>query len=278
MHEETDEIEYIIEPGKRVLSLKELWQYRELFYFFTWRDVKVKYKQTVLGILWVVLQPVLAVVVFSFFFGVALKVPASGLDYPVFAFSGLLLWNVFASGINSAGNSMISQAQIIKKIYFPRVIIPISATLVSVLDFLISFVVFIILLFYYRTHVNIPMMLVCWPVAVLLMLISTMGISCWLAALSVKYRDFKYVIPFGLQILLFMTPILYPASVVQYSWAHYVLAINPMYGAINFFRMPLIGYTQESVLLGISVLAALLFFVIGIYYFKRTEAFFADIA
>lgn len=263
-----------------ILNLRELWSYRELFYFFTWREVKVKYKQTALGVIWVVLQPILMVTIFSFFFGRALKNDNFlGLPYPVFVFSGLLLWNFFSSSVNSAGNSMLTNAPIIKKIYFPRIIIPVSALLVSGVDFIIAFVVYGVVLIYYQVHVDPLLIVIFWPVSILFLLLGTLGISCGLAALNVKYRDFRYIIPFGLQIALFVSPVIYPASVVNTWWVNYLLALNPMYAAINFFRVPLTGVNEMDLgLMAISSLSSLLFLLVGVYYFKKTEAFFADIA
>ncbi|WP_236676069.1 ABC transporter permease [Chryseolinea lacunae] len=264
-----------------ILNLSELWSYRELFYFFTWRDVKVKYKQTTLGVIWVVLQPILTVIIFSFFFGRALNVEKTspGLPYPVFVFSGLLLWNFFSSSVNSAGNSMLTNAPIIKKIYFPRIIIPVTALLVSGVDFIVAFVAYVGVLIYYNVHIDFMALLIFWPISIMFLLLGTLGISCWLAALNVKYRDFRYVIPFGLQIALFVSPVIYPASIISERWVNYVLALNPMYAAINFFRVPLTGANSiDIVLMLISSVSSTLFVLLGIYYFKRTEAFFADIA
>jgi lipopolysaccharide transport system permease protein len=275
----TQVTEYIIDSGKRkIFDLKELWQYRELFYFFTWRDLKVKYKQTTLGVFWVVLQPVLTVVIFSLFFGKALNVPSGGLPYPVFVFSGLLLWTVFSSSVSSAGNSMLSNAAIIKKIYFPRIIIPVVAILVSIMDFCIAFVVFIAVLIFYDVHIDVFRMLIFWPSAIVMMIAGTLGISCWLAALNVKYRDIRYVIPFGLQVALFVSPVIYPFSILNNDWINYILALNPMFGVITMFRIPLIGVPEEIHLIFISVASTVVFLMAGVFYFKRTEAYFADIA
>lgn len=272
--------EYVVDADKRSLfNWRELWQYRELFYFFTWRDVKVKYKQTALGVIWVILQPILMVGIFSLFFGRALSVPSPGLPYSVFVFSGLLLWNFFSTSVNSAGNSMLTNAPIIKKIFFPRIIIPVSALLVSGVDFVVAFVVFLGMLIFYQIPVDVFALLVCWPLAFLFLLLGTLGISCWLAALNVKYRDFRYVIPFGLQIALFVSPVIYPASIVEIPWVNYILALNPMYGVINLFRIPLGGVNQIDMnLVIVSSISSVLFAWVGIYYFKKTETFFADIA
>jgi lipopolysaccharide transport system permease protein len=269
-------VEYVIESKRKAVDWKEIWQYRELFYFFTWRDVKVKYKQTVLGLLWVVLQPVITVLIFSLFFGRALNVPSQGLPYPLFVFSGLLLWTVFSSGITGAGSSMLSHSNIIKKIYFPRIIIPISAILVSCIDFLVAFTVFFLMMIYYKTGVDVAKLFIFWPAAILLTFIGTLGIGCWLAALNVKYRDFRYIIPFGLQVALFVSPVLYPVSIVENTWINHVLAVNPMYAAITLFRLPLIGGADLDLIV-ISIISSVLLLLVGIYYFKKTEAVFADI-
>jgi lipopolysaccharide transport system permease protein len=271
--------EYIIDSKQRkLLNWRELVQYRELFYFFTWRDVKVKYKQTVLGVLWVVLQPLFMVLIFSLFFGRALGVKPDGPPYPVFVFSGLLLWNFFSSSVNAAGNSMLANAPIIKKIYFPRIIIPVSSILVACIDFAVAFCAFVAMLMYYGVPVSWMGLLVFWPLAIIVMFFASLGISCLLSALTVKYRDFRYVIPFGLQAALFVSPVIYPASIVGREWIHYCLAVNPMYAAITLFRAGLMDTPFDGISLAISTTSALLFLLLGIYYFRRTEAYFADIA
>ncbi len=273
------ETEMIIEPTRALsLNVRELWQYRELFYFFTWRDIKVKYKQTLLGVVWVVLQPLMTVLIFALFFGRALKVPSEGIDYPVFVFSGLLLWTVFSSGISNAGNSMVANAQIIKKIYFPRLIIPVAAILVSLFDFLVSFFVFLILLIAYGTPVNVGQALLYWPVAIVLMVLGTLGLSCWLAALNVKYRDFRYIIPFFIQALLFLTPVIYPLSIIDNVWINTLLSLNPMYGPIAIFRLPLTAGSPDLLLIELSIGSSVLLALTGIFYFRKTEAYFADLA
>jgi lipopolysaccharide transport system permease protein len=273
-----DEFELRIEPPKKLsFGFKELWLYRELFYFFTWRDVKVRYKQTALGILWVLIQPALTVTIFTIFFGRALKIPSGGIPYPVFVFSGLLFWNAFSASVVNAGTSMISNAPIIKKIYFPRLIIPLSNLLVALVDWSIAFMLFIIITFVYSVEVSWLQALFYWPLATMVMLVGTAGVSCWLAALNVKYRDFRYVIPFALQVMLFLTPVIYPINILNYPGLQYVLALNPMYAVIELFRFPLL---QQSnlILLTISLSSSVLFLLVGIYYFKSTEHYFADLA
>jgi len=260
------------------LNLTELLEYKELFYFFTWRDVKVKYKQTALGFLWAVLQPLVMMVIFTFFMGKAMNIPSDTMDYPIFAFSGLILWTVFSSGITNAGNSMVSNAQIIKKIYFPRLIIPVSAIFVAVFDFLIAFLVFIVLLIAFQQPVNILQALIFWPAGLVLTVISAFGPGCLLAALNVKYRDFRYVIPFLVQALLFVTPVIYPMSMVPYLWVKYALAINPMYAAMTLFRLPMMQTSLEMPFVWISIVSGIVFFFFGLAYFRKTEMYFADLA
>lgn len=270
--------EFVVDASKRRLfDIKELWHYKELFYFFTWRDVKIKYKQTVLGFLWAVLQPLLMMVIFTLFFGRALNVPSQNLPYPVFVFSGLLLWNTFSSGLTSSANSMVNNAQIIKKIYFPRLVIPVSSILVAFFDFLMAFVLFLPLLIFYKQPVSVQAIW-CWPLAVTICLIATLGPGTLLAALNVKYRDFRYVIPFLVQILFFLTPVIYPVSVLKYPVLQYAIVLSPMYAAIELFRYPLTGSEIDSTFFVISLSSSVLLLVVGLVYFKRTEDFFADFA
>ncbi len=272
-------MEYEIKPQKGIsFNWREIIQYSELFYFFTWRDIKIKYKQAVLGFLWAVLQPLLTMIIFTFFFGKLLGVPSDGIPYPIFAFSGLLMWNIFSNGLSSAGNSMVSNAHIIKKIYFPRLIIPMSAVLVAVFDFLMSFVIFIGLLIYFQTDVNILKMIIFIPASLLLTIVCTFGLGSLLAALNVKYRDFRYIIPFLIQSLMFLTPVIYPVSIIKYQWAKYLIAINPMSGAVDLARTAIINKPIQTDLIMISVASAILFLFIGLLYFRRTEYYFADIA
>jgi len=272
-------MEYEITPqDKFKLRIKELWQYRELLYFFTWRDIKVKYKQTVIGFAWAVLQPFLLMVIFSVFFGKALQVSSENIPYPVFVFSGLLLWNVFSSGLSAAGNSMVSNANIIKKIYFPRLIIPVSAILVAVFDFFMAFLIYISLLIYYGISISPIKALLFIPGSLFLTMFATIGPGCLLAALNIKYRDFRYVIPFLIQSLLFITPVIYPLSIVQNPLLKILLAFNPMYAAIELFRAVIIDKPLNENLLMMSLASTLFFFLLGLYYFRKTEAYFADLA
>lgn len=259
------------------LNIKELIDYKELFYFFAWRDIKVKYKQTLLGFLWTILQPLLMMFIFTFFFARALQIPSQEMPYPLFVFSGLNLWMIFASSIGNAGNSMIANAQIIKKIYFPRLIIPISAILVAVFDFFVGFTIFIAMLIFYQQQVDPILALVYWPAGLVITIIASLGPSCLLAALNVKYRDIRYIIPFLLQTLLFVTPVIYPISMLQNQWLKILVAMNPMYAALTFFRIPMSTSTPDSSLWIISLLSCAFFLIVGIYYFRKTEKYFADL-
>lgn len=262
--------------NKLSLGLKELWQFRELFYFFTWRDIKVKYKQTALGVLWAILQPFLLMVVFTVFFGQALSVPSDNIPYPIFVFSGLLLWNIFASGLSNAANSMVTNSNIIKKIYFPRLIIPISSILVSLFDFLMAFAIYVGLLIYYQHPVNINI-LAFLPMSIVITVLATFGLGCWLAALNVKYRDFRYIIPFLIQTLLFLTPVIYPVSIIKYEWAKKILSLNPMSGAIELLRSTVTQSPVNIELVIISIAVSILLFLSGLVYFRKTEYYFADL-
>jgi lipopolysaccharide transport system permease protein len=219
----------------------------------------------------------LTVVIFSFFFGRVMK-PDVTIPYPVFVFSGLLLWQLFSGSINASGSNMLSNATIIKKIYFPRIIIPISAVLVSCIDFIISFIVLVIFLIYYQISMDFLSLLIFWPSAILLTLVASIGLSCLLSGLIVKYKDFRYVIPFGLQIGLFLSPVIYPVTTNAPGWASPILALNPMVGAIALFRLPFEGMQLGMTELWMSIGSAICCFIGGILYFNKTEAYFADIA
>ncbi len=275
MHEP---IEYTIEPSEgRVLDWGELWRYRELFYFFTWRDIKIKYKQATLGFLWAILQPLFMMVIFTLFFGKALNIPSQNLPYPIYVFSGLLIWNLFSTGLTNASNSMVNNASIIKKIYFPRLIIPVSSILVALFDFLMAFILFVPILLFYQQSVSLSA-LVLWPVALIIAIVATLGLGSWLAALNVKYRDFRYVIPFLIQVLFFLSPVIYPISLLKYPILQYILACSPMLAAVELFRYPLTGIFPDVYFLGISLLSGVVLLAIGVLYFKRAEDFFADFA
>lgn len=275
MSEMTEDV--IDSSNRGVFNWKELWRYQELFYFFSWRDIKVKYKQAALGFLWAILQPLLMMLIFTLFFGRALNIPSQNLPYPVYVFSGLLIWNIFSTGLTNASNSMVTNAHIIKKIYFPRLIIPVSAILVAVFDFLMACIVFVPILLYYQQPVS-WMAIVYWPLAILLSMVATLGLGSWLAALNVKYRDFRYVIPFLVQILFFLTPVIYPISLLKYPSLQYMLATSPMYAAVELFRMPLTQTISNPTFMVISLATNVVLLLVGVIYFKKTEDFFADFA
>lgn len=269
----------VISPEKSnfMLDIKELWLYRELFYFFSWRDIKVKYKQTFLGLLWVVLQPLIMMTIFTIFFSKALKIDSGNLPYPVFCFTGLIFWNLFSSGLTASGNSMVSNANIIKKIYFPRLIIPVSTIIVSAFDFIITTFIFGGLLIYwkYTPSMNI---LFCIPISLLITLLTTLGAGFLLSALNVKYRDFRYIIPFMVQILLFITPVIYPISMIENDLVRTILSLNPISSAINLARNGMTGGLIHWTSVFIGILVSIILFFAGLVVFRKVENEFADIA
>ena len=273
----TMELEYVIDgSSKPWFNMRELWRYKELFYFFTWRDIKIKYKQTVLGFLWAIIQPLFMMLIFTFFFGKSLDIATGGIAYPVFVFSGLLTWNIFANGLVSSSNSMVNNSMIIKKIYFPKIIIVTTSVLGSLFDFLMAFIIFIPLLFFYD---SLPALsaLWCWPLAIAMVSVATIGPGSFVAALNVKYRDFRYVIPFAVQLLFFISPIIYPVSMLSSEWMKYLVALSPVYAPIELFRMPIGGTLPSTELMTISLCSALTFFCVGLAYFRANEDSFADV-
>lgn len=278
---EISRIEYEIKPENKLsLNLKELWSYRELFYFFSWRDIKVKYKQTLLGFAWAILQPTMMMLIFTILFGRVLKSNTEmNLPYPIFVYTGLMLWGIFSSGLQSAGNSMVSNSNIIKKIYFPRLIIPLSSILVSLFDFLMTLLPFALLAIYFDTSIDFLRLILFLPLSLIIILLTTFGAGCLLAALNIKYRDFRYILPFIIQFLMFATPVIYPLSIVDNGFLQLILNLNPVTTAITLFRSifdntVIINY--DLTLAGIVV--AILFLIIGLYYFRKTESYFADLA
>jgi lipopolysaccharide transport system permease protein len=266
-----------IEPTEGWISLKlrELWEFRELLYFLIWRDVKVRYKQTVLGIGWALIQPFFSMVVFSIFFGGLAKVPSDGIPYPIFSLTALVPWAFFANGLGKASNSLVGNSNLIKKVYFPRLSIPIANVLSGLIDLILAFVMLIGMLFYYRIM---PTTNVIWlPLFVLLALITSLGVSLWLSAMNVQFRDVQYVIPFITQLWLFITPIAYPSSLLSETWRT-VYAINPMVGVVEGFRWALLGTnTDLSSTIVVSSIVACILLVSGAFYFRRLERTFADV-
>ena len=270
--------EYVIQAqDKFSLGLKELWQYRELFYFFTWRDVKVKYKQAALGILWAILQPLIMMLMFTLIFSKALKVNSDGIPYPVFALSGLLIWNIFSNGLLNSANSMVTNANIIKKIYFPRLIIPISAILTALVDFAFALIIYAFVLIYYRQDVSFVKLIIYLPLSILLTMVTTFGLGSFLAALNVKFRDFQYLIPFLIQFLLFANPVLYSAKAFTNPWINAVMKANPIAASIQLCRSVFTGQLVDWGSVITSSIVAIVLMVIGIYTFRKTESYFADL-
>ena len=264
-------------PGRFSLGFRELWQYRELFYFFTWRDIKVKYKQTYLGILWALLQPLGMMVIFTFLFSKTWPINTGAVRYPIFVLSGLILWNLFNSAVSHAGESMIKNANIINKIYFPRLIIPGSSVLVALFDFLMGLFIFLVFCIIYKQPVSFSACLF-FPAAIATLLIAALGAGSFLAALNVKYRDFRYTIPFMLQVLFFASQVIYPLQSIQQPWLRYILAINPVNAAIELFRAPFSGNSVDSTVISIGLACTFFLLIAGIYFFRKTEAYFADLA
>ncbi len=273
-----EKIEFEIKPQSKFnLGVKELWEYRELFYFFTWRDVKVKYKQTFLGVLWAIFQPILMTILFTLGFGKMIATQTQlSIPYPIFALSGFLLWNIFSSGLSNAGNSMVANANIIKKIYFPRMIIPISAILVSIVDFIMAFIVFIPVMLYYKTTI-IWQSIYLIPVSIFLTVLAAFGLGLFLSALNIKYRDFRYILPFFIQALLFATPIIYPINITGQGPFNWLMRLNPMYAPIEFFRSCFNGTIIQLIDITPSIVCSLCLLIVGVYYFRKTENYFADL-
>jgi lipopolysaccharide transport system permease protein len=261
--------------GWFALDFAELWAYRELLYFFVWRDIKVRYKQTVIGAAWAILQPVMTMLVFSLFFGRLAKIPSQGLPYPVFYYCALLPWMYFATAMQAATNVVVEQQRVITKVYFPRVILPISSVLSGLLDFAISFAVFICIMFYYRI---VPTKAVIWlPAFTLLAVLTALGVGLWLSALNALYRDVRYVLPFLVQFWMFASPVAYPSSLVPAKW-RWLYGLNPMAGVIEGFRWALTGHGQPAgVLLAASAAAVGLLVLGGLVYYHAVEGRIADV-
>ena len=256
------------------LKLHELWDYRELLYFLIWRDIKVRYKQTALGAAWAVIQPLFTMIVFSVFFGHLAHIPSDGIPYPLFSFTALVPWTFFANGLSQSSNSLVGSSQLITKVYFPRLIIPLSAVLSGVIDFAIAFGVLIGFALYYGVHPGTALLAL--PLLVLLALVTALGVGLWLSALNVEYRDVRYVVPFLTQFWMFATPIAYPSSLLPEPWRT-VYGINPMAGVVEGFRWAMLGSNPPGVMIYVSALTALIILIGGAFYFRRMERTFADI-
>lgn len=262
-------------PGWVAIDFGELWRYRELLVFQAIRDIRVRYKQTVLGVAWAVLQPVVTMVVFSLFFGKLAKLPSDGIPYPVFTFCALLPWQLFTYALTYSSNSLVDNANAVTKVYFPRLILPFSAVISGLIDFAIAFVVLAGIMFYYGVRPGWPVIVL--PLFIILALAVAMSIGVWLSALNVKYRDIRYTIPFLSQFWLFATPVAYSSSLVPEKWQT-VYGINPMVSVVDGFRWALLGRSAPSIpMLIVSVIATVVLLACGLFYFRRMEKSFADI-
>ncbi len=267
----------VIEPTKGWvnLQLRELWAYRELLYFLAWRDVKLRYKQTVLGAAWAIIQPFFTMVVFSLFFGNLANIPSDNIPYPLFSFAALVPWTFFANGLAQSANSLVGGANILKKVYFPRLTVPIASVLAGVVDFLIAFVVLLGMMLYFG---RVPTLNVLWlPYLLVLALVTSLGVGLWLSAMNVQFRDIRYVIPFLTQLWMFSTPIAYPSSLIPEAWRT-LYALNPMVGVVEGFRWALLGTdTAPGPMIIVSSIVAVVLLVSGAFYFRRMEKTFADV-
>jgi lipopolysaccharide transport system permease protein len=267
----------VIVPETPLLNLKlgEIWEYRELLLFLTWRDLKVRYRQTVLGAAWAILQPLTAMVIFSIVFGQLAKLPSDGIPYPIFTFTALLPWNLFSGALTRATTSLVASPQLLSKVYFPRVLIPLSAMASSLVDFGFSFLILIALMVYYGVAPTWHMLAL--PFLILLALAAALGIGLWLSALNVRYRDVSYIIPFVIQVWLYASPVAYSSTLIPAQW-QWLYGLNPLVGVIEGFRWALLGTTwQPGILVLLSVLIVLLIGITGLIYFHRMEETFADV-
>jgi len=266
-----------IRPSKGwvALQLGDLWVYRELLYFLTWRDIKVRYKQTILGATWAIIQPLFTMLLFTLFFGKLGHIPSDGVPYPIFAYAGLLPWTFFSNAVTNSGNSLVGSANLITKVYFPRMIIPGAAVGAGLVDFAIAFVILIALMIYY--HVALTWNLLALPLLLALTTLLALGVGMWASALNVKYRDIRYALPFLVQLWMFFSPVIYPVSLMPQKW-RWILWLNPLSGIIEGFRSSLFGVNQfDWTALGISIAVTLGILVYSAYSFRRMERVFADI-
>jgi lipopolysaccharide transport system permease protein len=268
---------FYIEPPKgwASIGLRELWDYRELLYFLTWRDVKVRYKQTALGAAWAIIQPLFMMLVFSLFFGRLAKIPSDGIPYPIFTFCALLPWQLFAHALTESSNSLVANERLITKVYFPRLVVPIAAVLGGLVDFAVAFGILLVMMLYYGI---VPTWaIVTLPGFILLAVMTALGVGLWLSALNVKYRDVRYTINFLIQFWLFATPVAYPSSLVPEKWRA-LYGLNPMAGVVEGFRWALLGKQEApGAMLWVSVAVVIAILLGGLFYFRRMEQEFADV-
>lgn len=268
----------VIQPshGWTSLKLDELWEYRELLYFLTWRDIKVRYKQTVLGATWAIVQPFLTMVVFSLFFGNLAKIPSDGIPYPIFSYAALVPWTFFVYGLQQSANSLVTSSNLVKKIYFPRLVIPISSVLSGVIDFVLAFIVLLFMMLAYGIYPTINVLFL--PLFLLLAFVTSLGVGIWLSAMNVQFRDVRYTVPFIAQFWMFATPIVYPSSLIKNDLLRMIYSINPMTGVVEGFRWALLNTdTAPGSMSLVSTVVAIVLLIGGAYYFRRMERTFADV-
>ena len=265
-------------PPKSLIAIdfNELWRFKDLFYIFVWRDIKVRYKQTILGIGWAIFQPLLTMVIFTVFFGRLAKMPSDNIPYPIFVYTGLLLWNYFATALTNASNCLIENEGIVKKVYFPRLILPFSATLTPAIDFCFALIILFVLMFFFHFVPSI-LGIVLIPALLIISFLSAVGLGLFCSAVNVKYRDVRYILPFFIQLFMFITPVIYPVSIIPQK-LQWLIFINPMAGVITLARSSLLHTAVvDWRLLAISLVSALVLLFFGISYFRKTERFFADV-
>ena len=269
--------EIIYEPshGWNSLNLREVWRYRELLFFLTWRDIKVRYAQAALGVSWAILQPVLTMIIFSVIFGNLAKLPSDGIPYPVFSYVALLPWQLFAGALGRAGTSLVGNANLLTKVYFPRLVIPFSAVLAGLVDFCIAFIVLLGLMYYY--HISLTWRILWLPLLVLLAMLTALAVGLWLSALNVQYRDVSQAIPFLIQAWMYASPVAYSAGMIPQGKWRIIYGLNPLAGVIQGFRWALLGAAPPDQLMVASVIVVSILLISGLYYFKRMERTFADV-
>ena len=276
MNKDTQKFQLIKSGNSVKLDLSELWSFRELFYIFAWRDVKVRYKQTILGVIWAILQPLTTMIIFTFFFGKLAQIPSGNLPYMIFVYIGLIIWTLFSSSLANASNSMVEQGHLIKKVYFPRLTIPFAAIVTSTIDFAITFIFLLLMLVYFKITPH-PLTFILFPLLIIITLLTSSGAGMFLSALNVKYRDVRYVLPFFIQMLMFLSPVIYPTTMIanRHKW---IFTLNPLASVVETARELFSGGANINWLqLSIASLSAIGIFIFGLIYFKKTEKFFADI-
>ena len=266
----------IIRPssGWIPINFRDLWHYRELLYFLTWREIKVRYKQTALGFAWAIIQPFCMMIVFTLFFGTLAKIPSEGIPYPLFNYAALLPWTLFAEGLNRSSNSMVQNANLVRKVYFPRLVMPLSGILSPLVDFAIAFTILIGMMIFYGYPPTLKIL--CLPAFILLALLTASGVGLWLSAINVKYRDVRYVIPFLIQLWLFASPVVYSSTLLPAQFRT-LYGINPMAGVIEGFRWSLLGTDPPGALIAVSIVIVIVIWISGAFYFRHSEKTFADV-